>query len=471
MTHRRASSAAAALLAALALTAGPVVPASASVIGRSAACAQTARQQSIPAPTGTPWYAARLGRDHVAGLSLGDGQLVAVLETGVAPVPALAAALRPTIDLLPAAAPAGQAAPPAKGVSAAQDCDGRGTVMAGLVAARRAPGLELPGLARAASILPVRVVAAALDTADPVVLATGMTAAVKAGATVLLVGSAVRDDPALQQATQAALVAGVPVVAAAGDGDDPALAFPAAYEGVIAVSATGTQDAASAVNAAGKVSVGAPGVDIVGLGLDGGVVGGQAGSAMAAALVAATVADARTAFPGLLPDQLRNRIRSTADRPGTAVPDPSLGWGVVNPVTALTAPFDATVPTAPPTVQSTAAQAAAVQSAPLAASRPTPVPTAVVVTLPPEPADNSWAIAVAAMLVAVAAVAAAVVAGVRRARTRDWRPADEADGPGGSPTTSEVNPRPSTAAVGARSRDSPANSTPIRTDNHPQLDE
>ena len=53
-----------------------------------------------------------------------------------------------------------------------------------------------------------------------------MTAAVAAGADVLLVGSTVRDDPALRAATQAALDAGVPVVAAAGDGDDPSLAFP-----------------------------------------------------------------------------------------------------------------------------------------------------------------------------------------------------------------------------------------------------
>ena len=275
MTQRRTWSAAAALLAALALPTLTAVPADGSVAGQSVACAQPARQQSIPAPTGTPWYATRLGRDHVAGLSLGDGQLVAVLDTGVAPVPALAAALRPTIDLLPAPTSTAAAGPTASAAPSAQDCDGRGTVMAGLVAARRAPGLELPGLARAASILPVRVLASAREAADPVVLAAGMTAAVKAGATVLLVGSAVRDDPALQQATQAAIVAGVPVVAAAGDGDDPSLAFPAAYEGVIAVAATGTQDAGSAVNAAGKVTVGAPGVDIVGLGLDGGASAGK----------------------------------------------------------------------------------------------------------------------------------------------------------------------------------------------------
>ena len=357
---------------------GPVVPAAVALEVRSAGCAQAARQQSIPAPTGTAWYAARLGLDHVAGLSLGEGQLVAVVDTGVAPVPALAGALRPGIDLQPAApqpaapqpaapqpaapqptapqpaAPqpaAPQPAAPAASTSTstATDCDGRGTVMAGLVAARRGdsaagPGSELPGLARAAEILPVRVLASAREAVDPVLLASGMTKAVAAGASVLLVGPAGRDDPALRAATQAALDAGIPVVAAAGDGDGESLAFPAAYDGVIAVAATGPQDAVSAVNAFGRVSVGAPGTDIVGLGLDGGVVGGEAGSALAAALVAAAVADVRSALPDLTPEQLLDRVRDTADRPGVAIPDPALGWGVVNPVTALTAPLDNNLP-------------------------------------------------------------------------------------------------------------------------------
>ena len=155
----------------------------------------------------------------------------------------------------------------------------------------------------------------------------------------VLVGAAVRDDPALSAATAAALESGVSVVAAAGDGDDPALAFPASYDGVIAVSATDDMDAVRPVNALGRVTVGAPGVDMVGIGLDGGYVGAQQGSALAAAIVAATVADLRVTFPELTPAQLRERLAGTADRPGVAVPDAALGWGVVNPVTALTAPI------------------------------------------------------------------------------------------------------------------------------------
>ncbi len=405
------------------MMAGPAVAASGAASILSARCAQPARQLTIPAPADTPWYATRLGRDHVAGLSLGEGQVVAVLDTGVAPVPALVGALRPTIDALPAAGvalPAAEADPaPASGT--AQDCDGRGTLLAGLVAARRGtvaagPGPVLPGLASAAEILPVRVLASARDAADPAVLARGMTAAVAAGASVLLVGSAVADDPLLQAATQVALQAGIPVVAAAGDGNDESLAYPAAYDGVIAVAATGTQDTASEVNAVGRVSVGAPGTDIVGLGLDGGVVGGQAGSALGAALVAATVADVRSAFPDLSPEQLLDRIRATADRPGVAIPDPALGYGVVNPVTALTAPLDRTASPA--------------------------VPGAVTVALAPEPVEDNWAVAVAATLLVLAAIAAAVVAGARRATLRNWRPAAPGTAVNESPIGAEISGPP-----------------------------
>jgi len=197
------------------------------------------------------------------------------------------------------------------------------------------------------------------------------------------------------------------------------------------------------------VSVGAPGTDIVGLGLDGGVVGGQAGSAFAAALVAATVADVRAAFPDLGPAQLIDRIRATADRPGVAIPDPALGWGVVNPVTALTAPVDTNVPpvsrpAVSPSPSSTNSASTNSASTNLASSAVAPtVPGAVNVVLPPEPADNSWAIVIAAMMLVLAAVAVAVVAGVRRATARKWRPAAENNGrPAGVTANSPGNRLP-----------------------------
>ena len=166
---------------------------------------------------------------------------------------------------------------------------------------------------------------------------------------------------------------------------------------MIAVAATGPRDDAQPVNALGHVTVGAPGVDLVGLGLDGGFVEAQSGTPPAAAAVAATVTDLRARFPGLTPAEIRDRLISTADRPGTAVPDPGLGWGVLNPVSALSAPL----PVAGP-VASTA-----------------PVPMTVV--LPPEPTGNDWAITIAAIALALAAAIAA--AGARRANARRWRPA------------------------------------------------
>ena len=235
------------------------------------------------------------------------------------------------------------------------------------------------------------------------VLAQGMTDALAAGATVLLVAGAVPDDPALLAVTQAALNAGVPVVAAAGDGEDRTAAFPAGYEGVIGVAATGQQDDARPVNAVGRVTVGAPGVDLIGFGLTGDYVSGLGGSAFAAAYVAAVVADLRSMHPEFTPFDLRQRLIASADRPGVAVPDPSLGWGVINPFTALTA------------------QVSQLETA-SATAGPAPA-QAVVINLPAPPADDSWSITVAVLLIAAAGGIAAVVAGARRARHRHWSPA------------------------------------------------
>ena len=335
-------------------------------------------------------------------------------------------------------------------------------MLAGLIAARRGAAPEVRGFARAAEILPIRVVTRASDLPDPALLGSAITAAVDAGAQVVLVGAAVRDDPALSAATAAALKSGVSVVAAAGDGDDPALAFPASYDGVIAVSATDDMDAVRPVNALGRVTVGAPGVDMVGIGLDGGYVGAQQGSALAAAIVAATVADLRVTFPELTPAQLRERLAGTADRPGVAVPDAALGWGVVNPVTALTAPIGVPGTLAADSGTSTTQTGAAATGAgavPVAGSS-IPAP-AVQVTLPPEPADNRWALVVAGALLILAAAAAALVVGVRRARARKWRPAGvpapdpapsggAARGPAPEPVES-VADQPSTDVVPAES--------------------
>ena len=331
-------------------------------------------------------------------------------------------------------------------------------MLAGLIAARRGAAPEVRGFARAAEILPIRVVGRASDLPDPALLGTAITAAVDAGAQVVLVGAAVKDDPALSAATASALAAGVSVVAAAGDGDDPQLAFPASYDGVIAVAATDDRDAVRPVNALGRVTVGAPGVDMVGIGLDGGYVGGQQGSALAAAIVAATVADLRVTFPELTPTQLRERLAGTADRPGVAVPDPALGWGVVNPVTALTAPIG--VPGTPAADGGTSTtQTGATGTGAIAVPGSSTAAPGVQVTLPPEPADNRWALVVAGALLILAAAAAALVVGVRRARARKWRPAG-LPGPDRAPSSgAERAPAPA-PAENAAEHPSPAELAP-----------
>ncbi|MET0862840.1 MAG: hypothetical protein ABWZ98_00755, partial [Nakamurella sp.] len=87
------------------LGAGGPQPAAASLV-----CVSAPGTEPVPAPTEPSWSAVRLGLVHAAGLSQGAGQLVAVLDTGVNTVPAIAGAVRPTIDLLP---PVDSATPPA----------------------------------------------------------------------------------------------------------------------------------------------------------------------------------------------------------------------------------------------------------------------------------------------------------------------------------------------------------------------
>jgi len=97
-------------------------------------------------------------------------------------------------------------------------------------------------------------------------------------------------------------------------------------------------------------------------------------------VVAAAVADLRASNPELTPSELRQQLIATADRPGVAVPDQNVGWGVINPVSALTAPAGDAGPTPAP---------------------PSEAVSAVVVDLPPEAPDNSWSIVIAGLLLAL----------------------------------------------------------------------
>jgi subtilisin family serine protease len=115
-------------------------------------------------------------------------------------------------------------------------------------------------------------------------------------------------------------------------------AYPAAYPQVLAVGSVDRDGSRSEFSEVGAyLDLVAPGVDVVSLSRAG--VGHlvDSGTSYATPFVAATAALVRSYHPKLTAAQVKRRLELTADHSGTALPDPQLGWGVVNPYNAVTA--------------------------------------------------------------------------------------------------------------------------------------
>lgn len=276
-----------------------------------------------------PGAQTRLGADSSWLLSRGGGVTVAVVDSGVDPWnPQLAGRVDAGVDTV------------FDGATGNADCLGQGTAVAGLVAAGPVEGVGFHGVAPDARIFPVRIVADELAV-SPGALATGIDAAVGAGAQVVLVTvSAASRSDALDAAVAAAVAADVLLVAPAIIGTaSPEYAYPAAYEEVLAVGAIDVDGAALDEATPGEpiIDVVAPGTAVVALLPGKGHSTELTGPVPAAAYVAGVAALVRSAHPELTADLVRARLEATADRPGTQPPDPLLGWGVVNVQVALSA--------------------------------------------------------------------------------------------------------------------------------------
>jgi hypothetical protein len=286
--------------------------------------------------TGTPWAVELLGPRRIWPLTTGQGVRVAVLGTGV---DADNAQFRPGQVETGRDVLAGRR-------GADDDCDGRGTFAAGLIAAVPNDQTTVVGLAPGVSVLPVRYTQATRqgeNVVDPGRLADAVDAAVSGGAQVIcVVVPATTDSPGLRAAVNRALAADVVVVSPAAPGaqNRGGISFPTAQPGVLAVGAFGPDGAAISPEAGDHLRVAAPGRGLVSLaaGTDGKV--GHAAPvddpAYAAAYVAGTVALVRSYRPGLSAPEVVTRIERTASRVATAGRHPQLGWGMVDPYRAVT---------------------------------------------------------------------------------------------------------------------------------------
>ncbi|MEU4642899.1 S8 family serine peptidase [Micromonospora sp. NPDC023814] len=272
--------------------------------------------------TGSNWAPLRMAPSQAWARTKGDGVVVAVVDSGVdATVPELTGRVAVGADIVSGSG---------RGNT---DCLGTGTAMAGIIAAQPGQGSSLTGIAPGASILPIRVVTTApsVTVADQ---ASAIEVAVSAGAKVVALGSYVDvSDSKVAQAVAAANSHNVVVVAAAPTGAGASAGQPPA--GVLRVAGVGVDNKPAAGYRPGEVDVVAPGVDIVVLGISG--TGRQAGSGtnLAVAFVAGEAALVRAAHPDLNPAQVVQRVKATADKMGSQVPDPTYGWGIINPSAAV----------------------------------------------------------------------------------------------------------------------------------------
>lgn len=372
------------------LTVAGLVAAS-GVLGAPAATAEGCANPSGTYTGEVPWGQRLVDPARLWPLTRGDGQLVAVIGTGVD---------GQNTQFAPGQLEGGPG-------TERTDCDGRGTIAAGIVGAQPDPSTTFAGVAPGVRLLPLRYTAS--DGGDPGALAGAIDTAVDRHAGVILVAvPAAADSPALSAAVSRARSAGAVVVSAASATQQGARTYPTATSGVLAVGSVNPAGEPVQTEAGDYVGLAAPGADLVSTSAGaGGAVAHRwpvTDPGLAAAYVAGVAALVRAYHPALSGDQVVTRLTLTAHRPPSGAHDPRLGWGVLDAYTAVssTLPADATPPGAAPA--------------------PAPAP-AVVPAAAPAPRHSDVAAGTIALAgVALAAAAGVLVAAVRRARRRGWRP-------------------------------------------------
>lgn len=315
---------------------------------------------------GAPWSQQRLRFTDAWRFTRGAGQTVAVIDTGVSRHPRLAGRLVDGGDFVGAQ-------------SGLVDCDGHGTLVAGIVAAAPDPATGFVGVAPDARVLSIRQSSATVSTTAPDgsttqgggnvdTLAAAILRATRLGATVINISEAAcvpADDAArglapLRAAVRAAVDANVVVVAAAGnagsgacvqsaDGQSPGQVVAPAWFGddVLSVGYTRRDGLPAPQSIRGPwVSLAAPGSEIVSLDPAGSglvdtitPIGADRpvaieGTSFAAPYVSGVVALVRARYPGLDARQVMARVTSSADRPESGRDD-AVGAGTVDPVAAV----------------------------------------------------------------------------------------------------------------------------------------
>ncbi|NNH71925.1 type VII secretion-associated serine protease mycosin [Nocardia uniformis] len=389
---------------------GPAAPPTETEHPANAPCIST--QTGGDGPTIPPAQRS-LDLEHAWQFSRGAGQLVAVIDTGVAHHPRLPG-LIPDGDYV------------AAGGDGTEDCDAHGTLVAGLIAASRVNGQGFAGVAPEARIMTIRQTSSQYqakgaghdkgpdDMPDGYgkisALASAVRRAADAGARVINISLVAcpttrpesREFGMLGAAVQyAATVKDAVIVASAGNTDscqasnpglDPLHPNRDLWDNVVSYVAPALWDdyvlSVGSVDSFGRpseftvpgpwVGVAAPGENIISLDpRDSGLTTAKftkqgqrvpySGTSFAAPYVAGVAALVRARFPELSAQDVIERIEATAHAPAEGW-NPYIGYGAVDPVAALTAEVPNLLPPKSPSA---------------AVSEQLPIPT------PPPPPDHT----------------------------------------------------------------------------------
>jgi membrane-anchored mycosin MYCP len=280
----------------------------------------------------TPWSLQRVLLDELWSEATGKGVTVAVIDTGV---DKRNPQIRPALT-----GPGKDFVGKSNGT---KDVNGHGTRVAGIIAAQKAKGTGFSGIAPDAEILPIRYTGGEdpEKQGNAETMADAIKYAVAKGADIINISSDTvkkKSDDVLAAAVRYAVSKNKLVVAAAGnDGADGKheRTYPASYDGVLAVGASDRNNERAFFSQSGDfVDVAAPGVGMVSTVPKGGQCPAD-GTSFSAPYVAGVAALMYEKYPDWDAQEVAARIAQTANRPGMK-PDPEIGWGVVDPVAALT---------------------------------------------------------------------------------------------------------------------------------------
>lgn len=241
------------------------------------------------------------------------------------------------------------------------DVLGHGTQVSGIIAADSNNNFGIAGISWAANIMPIKI-ADPQGVIDVNVAAEGIYYAIAHGVRILnLSYGGESSSPVLKDAINYALANQAIIIAAGGNAPDGMPEYPAAYPGVIAVTATDETDRVAFFDSYGSyITLGAPGVDIMTTSLNNSNLGDyseHSGTSFSTPVVTGVVALMLSINPNLTAEQVRQALVATTDKVYPTNDDfyKDYGAGRLNAYHALqyissvkTAPLPVDAPILPP---------------------------------------------------------------------------------------------------------------------------